>query len=370
MSAAPPTGYPGNPSLPKEVRDKILSTFRHTLNLFKEGKTEDCLIGCDFILKMDPRFAPARQLMDKTKNPASEVDVARLEQIVVETPTRQDRASTPETDRLVIRSAESLNARDFDAAIAAAEQVLQALPGNQDAAEILRKAREKKNAQPQFEAARQRAIAALDGQRLGEARAALEKMRSLDAEHPAVPLLERKLSSAGAPPAATASEVGESTNPGLKLQEEDPGAPPPPPPTRFAPPPPPPPPAFGGTGGGLGDLSLDSLSLEDSPAVVPPPPDMGASGAGPLSLAHETFRSAADEGSPVPNFWSDPPPGPGDLGSLSLEDAAPDLSASAYSSSPSTGFSSAPEPAPEPPSQHQAIASLLERGDDAVRDGH
>ena len=29
--------YPGNPSLPKEVREKILSTFRHTLNLFQQG---------------------------------------------------------------------------------------------------------------------------------------------------------------------------------------------------------------------------------------------------------------------------------------------------------------------------------------------
>ena len=166
---------------------------------------------------MDPRFAPARQLMEKSKNPASEVDVARLEALVVETPTRQERIASPETDRLLVRAAESLNARDFDAAMAAAEQVLQALPGNQDATEILRKAREKKNAQPQFEVARQRAIAALEGRRDGEARAALEKMKSLDPEHPAVALLERKLAAAAPPPAA---ELGESTNPGLTLQEE------------------------------------------------------------------------------------------------------------------------------------------------------
>ncbi|MCA1580195.1 MAG: hypothetical protein LC796_02145 [Acidobacteria bacterium] len=62
-----PGTYPGNPSLPREVKDKILSTFRHTLNLFKEGKLDDCLIGCDFILKMDARFAPARS--KKTAQP-------------------------------------------------------------------------------------------------------------------------------------------------------------------------------------------------------------------------------------------------------------------------------------------------------------
>src|SRR5262245_29220592 len=212
--SAEPVSYPGNPSLPREVRDKILSTFRHTLNLYKEGKADDCVIGCDFILKMDPRFAPARQLMEKAKNPAAGVDVGALEAIVAATPTRQERVASVDTDRLLVRAAESLNARDFDAAMAAAEQVLKVLPGNQDAGAILEQARQRKNAQPQFEAARQRAIAALDGQRPAEARASLDKMRLLDPEHPAVALLERKLSEIPAP-----AEVGESTNPGLSLGE-------------------------------------------------------------------------------------------------------------------------------------------------------
>ena len=46
MSGAPPAGtYPGNLSLPVEVREKILSTFRHTLDLYRDGKVDDCLIG-------------------------------------------------------------------------------------------------------------------------------------------------------------------------------------------------------------------------------------------------------------------------------------------------------------------------------------
>ena len=51
-----------------------------------------------------------------------------------------------ESDRLLVRAAESFNARDFDAAIAAAEQVLKVLPGNHNAVEILEKARQKKSA--------------------------------------------------------------------------------------------------------------------------------------------------------------------------------------------------------------------------------
>jgi hypothetical protein len=40
-SMADNIAYPGNPGLPKEVREKILSTFRHSLNLYKAGKGED-----------------------------------------------------------------------------------------------------------------------------------------------------------------------------------------------------------------------------------------------------------------------------------------------------------------------------------------
>ena len=362
MSAAPPGTYPGNPSLPREVRDKILSTFRHTLNLYKEGKAEDCLIGCDFILKMDPRFGPARQLMEKAKNPASVVDVAALETVVAEAPVRAERASTPETDRLLVRAAESFNTRDFDAAIASAEQVLQVLPGNHDATEILRKARERKNAQPQFEVARQRAIAALDSRRDGEAQAALEKMRSLDADHPAVALLERRLAR---PAAAPATELGESTNPGL-----DPG-------TAGAAPaatPPPPPRFHDEPAGGLGELSLDSLSLDDdSSAVVPPPPDMGASAGGPLSLSFSEPPAASDRSThdPVPgapNLWSDAP-AESEFGGLSLDMPSEEPAASA----PAPAFGGPPPStpaAPEPPSQQQEIASLLERGDAASNGGN
>ena len=347
---AEPGAYPGNTSLPREVRDKILSTFRHTLNLYKEGKTDDCLIGCDFILKMDSRFAPARQLMEKARNPASEIDVARLEAMVAETPTRQERVASAETDRLLVRAAESVNAREFDAAIAAAEQVLQVLPGNQDATQILENARQKKSAQPQFEVARQRAISALDGRRTSEARAALEKMRSLDPEHPAVALLDRRLA------APAPAEVGESTNPG------------------FAIPPAAPEPEFGG---GLGDLSLDSLSLDDSsPAVVLPPPDMGDPVTGPLSMPgndlSDRFSGAAGG---APNLWSEAPPDQGGLGDLSL-DPTPEpayVPEPAFAETPESAFSRAPEPvsqAPEPPSQQQEIESLLQRGDEAARTGN
>lgn len=346
--------YPGNPSLPREVRDKILSTFRHTLNLFKESKTDDCLIGCDFILKMDPRFTPARQLLEKAKNPAADVDVAALESVVAETPTRQERVASVDTDRLLVRAAESFNARDFDAAITSAEQVLQVLPGNHNAMEILENSRQKKSAAPQFEVARQRAMAALDGHRMNEARAALEKMKSLDAEHPSIALLERRLNAPAEPSVTPPAETGESTNPGFAPAQE-PGA----------------------GAGGLDDLSLDSLSLdEESAAIVAPPTDFRQPKFGPLAgtrpapaETYETPSAVPEPGGP-PDLWNSAPEEPE---SEVLDEAA--AASSIFSSQPSESFSAdaaayTPTSEAELPSQQNEIHTLLAKGDEAAGVGN
>lgn len=62
-----PTSYPGSPSLSAEAREKVLQTFRHTLDMARAGRNEDALLGCDFILKMDARFAPARRLLSSLR---------------------------------------------------------------------------------------------------------------------------------------------------------------------------------------------------------------------------------------------------------------------------------------------------------------
>ncbi len=59
--------YPGSSSLSHEAREKVLQTFQHTLELARGGRNEEALLGCDFILKMDLRFLPARQLLDSLR---------------------------------------------------------------------------------------------------------------------------------------------------------------------------------------------------------------------------------------------------------------------------------------------------------------
>lgn len=76
--------YPGSPSLSPEARDKVLQTFRHTLDLARRGRNEEALLGCDFILKMDARFAPAKKLLETLRGVAAGtvVDLSGFEEEV------------------------------------------------------------------------------------------------------------------------------------------------------------------------------------------------------------------------------------------------------------------------------------------------
>src|SRR5512140_724137 len=76
-----PASYPGSPSLSAEAREKVLQTFRHTLDMARAGRNEDALLGCDFILKMDARFAPARRLLASLRGIAAGtvVDIAEFD---------------------------------------------------------------------------------------------------------------------------------------------------------------------------------------------------------------------------------------------------------------------------------------------------
>jgi tetratricopeptide (TPR) repeat protein len=337
--------YPGNPSLPREVRDKILSTFKHTISLYHEGKVDDCVIGCDFILKMDPRFSPARRLLEKSKNPAADVDVIELEAIVASMPARSQRPSAADAEKLLVRAVESFNAREFDACIQVAEQVLTALPGNVHAVDLIERSKHKKKVQGDFEASRTRALALLDARRYPDAAKELERMRSLDEEHPAVSLLERRLQQAGVrsdPPAdaGVAAESGlggmmDFGEPGVAAAASEPsldsgaGSPAP--------------------SGSLDSLSLDSLSLDGASTAVAPPADFAATRRAPLDLGS---GAASEPGSP-PDLW-----GAAEGPEISLPDSAPAVL-------PSAARSAAEDAA----KGEREIALLLKQGDEAASRG-
>ena len=330
--------YPGNPALPREVREKILSTFKHTLALYQEGKVDDCLIGCDFILKMDPRFSPARRLIEKAKNPAADVDVIALEAIVAGTPARGARPSIADSEKLLVRAVESYNARDFDACINAAEQVLTATPGNIHATELLDKARRLKQTQADFESARTRGLQFLEQKRFADAAAELDRMRALDPDHPAVSLLERRLPTGTARPGAAPEPAlggemdlgppgggfGAASEPRISFE----GAP-----------------AAAAAGRGLDALSLDGLSLDGVVTQVAPPADFAATRQAPLELS----VPSASPGSPG-DLWTDSPE------AEASPAAAPPRASAASSQQDEAG-------------SEQEITLLLKQGQDAANRG-
>ena len=75
---ARPVSYPGNPSLPAPVKERVLTTFQQTVGLYKQSRTDEVAAGCNLLLQMDPMFDPAKKLLAKLRNPALPLDVDSL----------------------------------------------------------------------------------------------------------------------------------------------------------------------------------------------------------------------------------------------------------------------------------------------------
>ena len=73
--------YPGNPSLTADVQQRILTTYRQSVQSAARGSRDEALLGCDFVLRLDPQFRPAKtlqQMLGANREPAA------YEQLLVE----------------------------------------------------------------------------------------------------------------------------------------------------------------------------------------------------------------------------------------------------------------------------------------------
>ncbi|HUO86086.1 MAG TPA: hypothetical protein VM617_01740, partial [Thermoanaerobaculia bacterium] len=59
----PGSNYPGNPALSPEVRQRVESTYRQSLELAERGNRQEASLGCDFVLQLDPDYTPAQDLL-------------------------------------------------------------------------------------------------------------------------------------------------------------------------------------------------------------------------------------------------------------------------------------------------------------------
>ncbi len=71
--------YVGNTALSPQIQERIQNTFQQTLGLAEEGNRQEALLGCDFILRLDPLFEPARRLQERLSEGEGPVSIDNLE---------------------------------------------------------------------------------------------------------------------------------------------------------------------------------------------------------------------------------------------------------------------------------------------------
>jgi tetratricopeptide (TPR) repeat protein len=204
--------YSGNPSLTAEVRQRILSTFDQTLELAQEGNRQEALLGCDFVLRMDPQFQPAYLLQERIRSTAGpvRVDDLRGEVATPSIPSMDDPfadldslsldlpASLPGAGALRAELQPLLDQRRFPELMAVAQREHAAVMADPELQRLVGAAQERMEAEPyvlKFLGSARAALATGDG---AEATRLLDKARALDPTHPA-------LAGLGSPRAAAAS---------------------------------------------------------------------------------------------------------------------------------------------------------------------
>jgi tetratricopeptide (TPR) repeat protein len=182
--------YPGNPSLASAVRDRVSSTFQQTLALYKQGRRDDVIAGCNLILQMDSMFDPAKKLLEKTRNPNAPIDV--------------DSLGTPAAPGVAPLEAarQAMAARDFNRVINITGEILTNDLMNEEARFLGDEAREKLEAAPFVEQFTRKCDQQLAAGNVTGARMELEKARALDATHPEVVRVGKTIAARASAPAA------------------------------------------------------------------------------------------------------------------------------------------------------------------------
>ena len=244
--------YPGNPSLGDEVKRRILATYEQSVGLAESGRDQEAILGCDFVLELDPRFEPARRLKERLSggaptpdtpdapaDPPGEGDMSDLSDLpsldelpaMDDLPDLSDEPAASADDLfdltptpppapaatatpLAADLSERLAARDFQAVVERASADPDALAADPEAARIAETAQSRLEAQPYVESFLREAGAALRAGDADRADGELAKVRSLDPDHPLLEDLDSRLRVArGEEPAAVSSAPAAAATP-------------------------------------------------------------------------------------------------------------------------------------------------------------
>lgn len=213
--------YAGNPSLSPDVRQRILGTFDQTLQLAGEGSRQEALLGCDFVLRMDPQFEPARLLQDRLKAGTGPVQVDDLRGGPPPAPPPLDDPfgnlegldglDLPDLPGGLGAGGEAglrselqglLDQRRYQELMATAQREQAAVMADPELQRIAGEAQERMEAEPYIQKFLASARQALQSGQAAEVGRLLDKVRALDPGHPG--LAELEAGTAAAAPALPA----------------------------------------------------------------------------------------------------------------------------------------------------------------------
>jgi tetratricopeptide (TPR) repeat protein len=221
LEAIPLMNYSGNSSLSSEVKQRILSTFEQTLELARDGNRQEALLGCDFVLRMDPQFEPARVLQERLRTSAGPVQVQDLQSGTATLATADPFAdldslsldlpdllppSLPGIDGALRGELQRmLDQRQFQELMARAQKEQAAVAADPELQRIAGTAQERLEAEPYVQKFLAAARQALQAGQTDEVGRLLEKARSLDPSHPGIAEIEH---ARGASPVANWTASG------------------------------------------------------------------------------------------------------------------------------------------------------------------
>ena len=189
-----------------------MTAFKQVLTNLQAGQREEAMIGLEFVLRLDPTFAPAKSLQKQLSSKVDEIDLGDI--------IAQLQAPTTDfIDSLLIEAVDDFNSREFLGAKEKVEKVLIDLPGHQEARDLrdqIDKALKIENQVGQFLVQAREALASGDPQ---EAANFVMMAQALDPHHTGI--------------ATTLAEIDETG--GLALAHQSPDAPAQPEPTDSPP---------------------------------------------------------------------------------------------------------------------------------------
>lgn len=213
--------YPGNAGLSVQAQERVMTAFKQVLKNLQAGQREEALIGLEFVLRLDPTFAPANALKRQLASSPDEIDLGDII-AQLQAPT------TDAINGLLIEAVDDFNSREFLTARQKVEKVLIDLPGHQEARDLrdqIDKALKIESQVGQFLMQAREALAAGDPQ---EAANFVMMAQALDPHHTGIATTLKEIDQTGG--LALSQETGEPAPPTQQPSAppfEDQSAPPP-----------------------------------------------------------------------------------------------------------------------------------------------